>query len=115
MKRSLLLGLAIATACGCAPQVEEVCHNVIMPEQRTIDYRDPAQVPPVRIPDTVAPRTVLSPQPDAVEWQLSLDEFAKSSAADVEPGDVERVQKKLEGARVRLAKEDSSSGQAKPE
>jgi tetratricopeptide (TPR) repeat protein len=51
----------------------------------------------------------------AAQWQLSLDEFGKSSAADIEPGDVERVQKKLEGARVRLAKEDSSSGQAKPE
>ncbi len=51
----------------------------------------------------------------AAQWQLSLDEFSKSSAADVEPGDVEKVQKKLEGARVRLAKEDSSAGQAKPE
>jgi hypothetical protein len=51
----------------------------------------------------------------AAQWQLSLDNFSKSSAADVEPGDVERVQKKLEGARVRLAKEDSSAGQAKPE
>jgi tetratricopeptide (TPR) repeat protein len=51
----------------------------------------------------------------AAQWQLSLDNFAKSSAADIEPGDVERVQKKLEGARVRLAKEDSSTGQAKPE
>jgi len=51
----------------------------------------------------------------AAQWQLSLDEFAKSSAADIEPGDVEKVQKKLEGARVRLAKEDSSDGQAKPE
>jgi tetratricopeptide (TPR) repeat protein len=51
----------------------------------------------------------------AAQWQLSLDEFAKSSAADIEPGDVEKVQKKLEGARVRLAKEDSTAGQAKPE
>jgi tetratricopeptide (TPR) repeat protein len=51
----------------------------------------------------------------AAQWQLSLDNFAKSSAADIEPGDVEKVQKKLEGARVRLAKEDSSAGQAKPE
>ena len=51
----------------------------------------------------------------AAQWQLSLDEFAKASSADVEPGDVEKVQKKLEGARVRLAKEDSSTGQAKPE
>ncbi len=51
----------------------------------------------------------------AAQWQLSLDEFAKSSPADIEPGDVDKVQKKLEGARVRLAKEDSSVGQAKPE
>jgi len=51
----------------------------------------------------------------AAQWQLSLDEFAKASAADIEPGDVEKVQKKLEGARVRLAKEDSSDGPAKPE
>ena len=51
----------------------------------------------------------------AAQWELSLAEFAKSSPADIEPGDVEKVQKKLEGARVRLAKEDSSVGQAKPE
>lgn len=51
----------------------------------------------------------------AAQWQLSLDEFAKSSAADVEPGDVEKVQKKLEGARVKLAKEDSTTGQPKTE
>jgi len=51
----------------------------------------------------------------AAQWELSLDDFAKSSPADVDPGDVTRVQKKLESARVRLAKEDSSDGQAKPE
>jgi tetratricopeptide (TPR) repeat protein len=51
----------------------------------------------------------------AAQWELSLDGFAKSSPADVDPGDVTKVQKKLEGARVRLAKEDSSTGQAKPE
>ena len=43
----------------------------------------------------------------AAQWQLSLEDFAKSTPADVEPGDVARVQKKLESARVRLAKEDS--------
>jgi tetratricopeptide (TPR) repeat protein len=44
----------------------------------------------------------------AAQWELSLAEFAKSSPADVEPGDVAKVQKKLEGARVKLAKQDSS-------
>jgi tetratricopeptide (TPR) repeat protein len=51
----------------------------------------------------------------AAQWELSLDEFAKSSPADVEPGDVAKVQKKLESARVRLAKEEDSVGPGKPE
>jgi tetratricopeptide (TPR) repeat protein len=51
----------------------------------------------------------------AEQWQLSLTDFAKSSPADIDPGDVAKVQKKLESARVKLAKEDSALGQAKPE
>ena len=51
----------------------------------------------------------------AAQWELSLDEYSKSSQADVDPGDVTKVQKKLEGARVRLAKEESVIGQPKPE
>jgi tetratricopeptide (TPR) repeat protein len=51
----------------------------------------------------------------AAQWQISLDEFAKSAPADIEPGDVSKVQKKLESARVKLAKEENSLGQTKPE
>ncbi len=51
----------------------------------------------------------------AAQWEMSLDEFAKSSPADIEPGDVVKVQKKLESARERLAKEEGSVGPAKPE
>ena len=51
----------------------------------------------------------------AAQWELSLDEFAKSAPADIEPGDVAKVQKKLESARVKLAKEEDALGQAKPE
>ena len=51
----------------------------------------------------------------AAQWELSLDEYTKSSAADIDPGDVAKVQKKLESARVRLAKEEGALGQAKPE
>ena len=52
----------------------------------------------------------------AAQWQLSLDAFSKSLPADYEPSDVTRVQKKLETARVRLAKEDHAmEPQAKPE
>jgi tetratricopeptide (TPR) repeat protein len=51
----------------------------------------------------------------AAQWELSLAQFAKSSPADIEPTDVSKVQKKLESARVKLAKQDDSLGQAKPE
>ena len=46
----------------------------------------------------------------AAQWELSLDEFAKSSPADIEPGDVAKVQKKLESAREKLAKEEERHG-----
>jgi tetratricopeptide (TPR) repeat protein len=51
----------------------------------------------------------------AAQWELSLAEYAKSSAADIEPGDVAKVQHKLESARVKLAKQESAIGQPKPE
>jgi tetratricopeptide (TPR) repeat protein len=51
----------------------------------------------------------------AAQWELSLAEFAKSAPADVEQADVAKVQKKLESARVKLAKQESATGQAKPE
>lgn len=52
----------------------------------------------------------------AAQWELSVAEYAKSAtAADAEPGDVAKVQHKLESARVRLAKQDVVTGDAKPE
>jgi tetratricopeptide (TPR) repeat protein len=51
----------------------------------------------------------------AAQWQISLDQYAKSSPSDIEPGDVAKVQKKLESARVKLAKQDNASGTPKPE
>jgi len=51
----------------------------------------------------------------AAQWELSLAEYAKSAPADIEPGEVAKVQRKLESARVKLAKQDSSMGQPRPE
>jgi tetratricopeptide (TPR) repeat protein len=51
----------------------------------------------------------------AAQWELSLAEYAKSATADVEPADLAKVQKKLEGARVKLAKQEYVIGQPKPE
>lgn len=51
----------------------------------------------------------------ATQWELSLSEFSKSAVPDVEPTEVAKVQKKLETARVKLAKQENTSGQTKPE
>lgn len=51
----------------------------------------------------------------AAQWELSLSEYSKSAAPDVEPSEVAKVQKKLETARVKLAKQDNNAGQSKPE
>jgi tetratricopeptide (TPR) repeat protein len=52
----------------------------------------------------------------AAQWELSLSEYSRSATADVEPGDVSKVQHKLETARVKLAKqENATGGPVKPE
>ena len=51
----------------------------------------------------------------AAQWELSLAGYAKSSPAEIEPGEVAKVQKKLESARVKLAKQDNATGSPKPE
>jgi tetratricopeptide (TPR) repeat protein len=52
----------------------------------------------------------------AAQWELSIAEFQKTPAVDVEPGDMNKVQHKLESARVKLAKQDSMAGDtSKPE
>ncbi len=51
----------------------------------------------------------------AAQWELSLSQYAKTPSTDYEPGDVSKVQHKLETARVKLAKQESVAGQVKPE
>lgn len=51
----------------------------------------------------------------AAQWELSLNEFAHTAPADMDAGDVGKVQKKLDSARVRLAKESGTAAPAKPE
>ena len=46
----------------------------------------------------------------ASQWEISLQEFGKAASADVDPAEVAKVQKKLESARTRLAKQDSVIG-----
>ena len=54
----------------------------------------------------------------AAQWELSVAEFEKTPATDMEPGDMAKVQHKLEGAHVKLAKQENATGSApasKPE
>ena len=45
----------------------------------------------------------------AAHWERALQEWNKTVAAEVDQNDVARVQKKLESAKVKLAKEDSQN------
>ena len=45
----------------------------------------------------------------AGQWEQSLQEYAKTVPADADPSDVNKVQKKLDSARVKLAKEESGA------
>ncbi len=62
---------------GCSPTIRQVADNIVMPEQRTLDIRDPAPLPPAPIPDSPPPRTVSNPRLDTPEWPLSLDEAVR--------------------------------------
>jgi tetratricopeptide (TPR) repeat protein len=49
----------------------------------------------------------------ASQWEQSLQEYARTTPADAEPNDVSKVQKKLDSARVKLAKEESAGASPK--
>ena len=99
MMRWLLLYLALLSACGCAATPADVWDNVFLPEQRTISYRDPAELPGVPLPASMPPATVSNPRPEASEWKLSLDDAIRVAL------DHSRVVRVLAGLTV------TSSGQ----
>ena len=45
----------------------------------------------------------------AAHWERALNEWNKTVSAELDPSDVAKVQKKLESAKVKLAKEDSGN------
>lgn len=51
----------------------------------------------------------------AAQWEMSVAQYQKTPSLDQEPGDMAKVQHKLEGAHVRLAKQESATGVGKPE
>jgi len=49
----------------------------------------------------------------AAQWEESLKEYAVTDPADTDPGDMSKVQKRLDSARIRLAKEAANPQSAK--
>ncbi len=49
----------------------------------------------------------------ATQWEQSLQEYARTVPADAEPSDVSKVQRKLDSARVKLAREESAGASPK--
>jgi hypothetical protein len=47
----------------------------------------------------------------AAHWERALNEYNRSVTADAEPADVAKVQKKLESAKVKLAREEPQQKQ----
>jgi tetratricopeptide (TPR) repeat protein len=43
------------------------------------------------------------------QWEISVQQWKRSVPADIEPGDLAKVRKKLDAARVKLAQQDSSA------
>src|SRR5262245_41127083 len=74
--RAVCVGGLVLLGLGLAVKADDdhVWHAVVMPEQRTIQVRDPAQLLPTPVPRTPTPRTVTDPQPETPAWNLSLDE-----------------------------------------
>lgn len=49
----------------------------------------------------------------AAQWEISVAQYQKTPSTDQEPGDMAKVQHKLEGAHVRLAKQENATGVGK--
>jgi outer membrane protein TolC len=71
--RRLLPGLSLCLLLGgCVP--DHSIFPLLMPEQTSLQIRDPAQMPRVPLPDVPPPPTVADPQKGLSERYLSLDE-----------------------------------------
>jgi outer membrane protein TolC len=74
----LAVCLILLALCGCG-LTASIAHNIILPEQRTIAVRDPAQLAPAELPPIPPPRTVTDRQPGTPDWPLSLDDAIRIS------------------------------------
>ncbi|MBI1833134.1 MAG: TolC family protein, partial [Planctomycetes bacterium] len=79
MMRWLMMSLVLGSAVGCATWPAEVWRPIILPEVRTIEYRDLDRFPATAIPANKPPHTVANPPPPSSHWHLSLDDAIRMS------------------------------------
>ena len=81
-----IIGLTtLVSNFGCAHSGDVT--SLIMQEQRTIQVRDPADLPKAVIPESNPPPTVSRPYtPDSVtaEWKISLDDAIRTALENSE-------------------------------
>ena len=58
--------------------------RLIMPEQRTIDVRNPSQLPHAPLPHTPPPPTITNPHTELPQRMLSLDEAIRTALANAQ-------------------------------
>jgi outer membrane protein TolC len=68
--------------------------SLVVPEQRRLDIREPAQLPPAPIPQVPPPETVTNHAPDVPPQELSLDQAIRIALAN------SKVVRVLAGANV---------------
>lgn len=78
VRHRLLAGLALVVL-ALSPRwaYAQRIFPTLFPEQRTIQVRDPSELPRYRIPDSPIPSTVSNPQPELEPVNLSLDEAVR--------------------------------------
>lgn len=79
-QRARLFGLLALLLCGCVPGTP--AWLLVVPEQKHLDVRGPAQLPSVPLPAVPPPTTVTDPPPTAVPKELSLDEAIRVGLAN---------------------------------
>ncbi len=88
MTRPAWIALMICLAAAAKSAEAQRLVPTFFPEQRSINVRDPSQLERSRIPDSMPPSTVSSPQPELQPIHVSLDETIRMSISNV---DVVRV------------------------
>ena len=84
MTRRTVIVALIWLSVAAQPAAAQRLVPTFFPEQRSIIVRDPSQLMPSRLPDSLPPSTVSHPQPELQPVQVSLDDTIRMSLGNVD-------------------------------